>query len=94
VVIRFRIVKCDSPNRDERKRTDENFFKKIRLYLMHVYEKEQNKSPTPTSIKEAVNIHTIEKRSTCVRCVCMCVCVHAMKYFDKKNITIKENDLK
>jgi hypothetical protein len=47
-------------------------------------EKEQNKSPTPTSIREAVNIHKRETRGTCV------ICVHAMKYFDKKNNNKRE----
>ncbi len=55
-----------------------NFFEKIRLYFICVYEREQNKSPTPTSIREAVNIHNREEKYLCK------MYVHAMKYFDKK----------
>jgi len=42
-----------------------------------IHGREENKSPTPTSITGAVNIHTKEKRK-------VPVCVHAMKDFDKK----------
>jgi hypothetical protein len=55
---------------DERKK--EKKILKNGLYLacecVCVHEKEQNKSSTPTSIKEAANIHKREARHLCKMC--------------------------
>jgi hypothetical protein len=59
--------------REKKKRTDEIFSKIVCISVnvcVGVYEKERNKSLTPTSIKEAVNIHKREEKHLCKMCVC------------------------
>jgi hypothetical protein len=74
--------------REKKKRTDEIILKNG-LYLVCAYKRERENriNLQRQQLLEKQSTYTQERRGTCIRCI---ICVHAMKYFDKKNKNKRE----